>query len=291
VFVEVASIVSGYSLQTGVNVGGTVSSERAIQGDFFAAGAQAIYTDRPTVTYLPMTGERFLRGLVTPIDPKAIFSMLQSGYAADFILALTVESLNGVRNRSAIGTGVREADPAFFRAMQLLREVQMAGGVGLRVQEGAEKGTTGVFLLRSDDLPAEIQEKSTEIRQLLHLPAEGKEFTLVFSPIRGREGELAVNSRSMLQIMGAFASYIDVPEEHVREQRALPEPDEVSDRDLRRVVSIRSSKEKPTDAYAAILYRDYWFWIDDRDVQTKRALTASCSSSPWPIRAAANARR
>ena len=37
VFVDVASIVSGYSLQTGVNVGGTASSKSAVQGDFFAA--------------------------------------------------------------------------------------------------------------------------------------------------------------------------------------------------------------------------------------------------------------
>ena len=72
-----------------------------MQGNFAAVGGQAIYTDRPTITYVPMTGEKFLRGLITPIDPKHIFSMLQSGYAADFILGLTVESLNGVRNRSA----------------------------------------------------------------------------------------------------------------------------------------------------------------------------------------------
>ncbi|HOC01144.1 MAG TPA: hypothetical protein PKM43_20640, partial [Verrucomicrobiota bacterium] len=32
VFVDVASIVSGYSVQTGVSINGTVSSEKAIQG-------------------------------------------------------------------------------------------------------------------------------------------------------------------------------------------------------------------------------------------------------------------
>src|SRR3954470_5865704 len=58
VFVDVASVVSGYSMQTGVNVSGTSSSDRAIQGDFFNAGAQAIYTDRPTITYVPTTGEK-----------------------------------------------------------------------------------------------------------------------------------------------------------------------------------------------------------------------------------------
>src|SRR5436190_2121233 len=133
VFVDVASIVSGYSLQTGVNVGGTTSSKNAIQGNYVTAGAQAVYMDRPTITYVPLTGEKFLRGLITPIDPKNIFFMLQSGYAADFILGMAVESLNGVRNRSTAGGAVREADPEFVRGLDLLREVQAAGAFGMRV--------------------------------------------------------------------------------------------------------------------------------------------------------------
>src|SRR5678815_3965832 len=114
VFVDVASIVSGYSMQTGVSVNGTLSAERAIQGNYASIGGQAIYTDRPTITYVPMTGEKFLRGLITPIDPKNIFFMLPSGYAADLLRGLGVESLNGVRNRSTAGGTVREADPEFI---------------------------------------------------------------------------------------------------------------------------------------------------------------------------------
>ena len=50
VFVDVSSIVAGYSLQTGVTVGGVVSSERAVQGNYGSISGQAIYTDRPTIT-------------------------------------------------------------------------------------------------------------------------------------------------------------------------------------------------------------------------------------------------
>ena len=118
VFLDVASVVAGYSLQTGVSVGGVFSSGGGARRRH-PLGGQAIYTDRPTITYVPLTGEAFLRGLITPIDPKNIFFMLQSGYAADFILGLTVESLNGVRNRSSAGGIVREADPEFVRALEL----------------------------------------------------------------------------------------------------------------------------------------------------------------------------
>ena len=274
VFMDVASVVSGYSMQTGVSVNGTLSSERAIQGDFASIGGQAIYTDRPTITYVPMTGEKFLRGLITPIDPKNIFFLLQSGYAADFILGMSVESLNGVRNRSTAGGTVREADPEFYRALELLREVQTAGAFGMRVEEDKVKGSTGVVFFRRDDVPSDIVEKGAEIRRLLKLPAEPQKFVLTYSPVRGAESELAVNSRSMLQIMQAFASRMDVPEAHLKDQSAWPSVENAAAaQSPQNNMRIHSGNEKPANAFAAVRYRDYWFWVDHGDLRTKRALT------------------
>ncbi len=274
VFVDVASIVSGYSMQTGVSINGTVSSKDAIQGNFLSAGGQAIYTDRPTVTYVPMTGEKFLRGLITPIDPKNVFFMLQAGYAADFILGLTVESLNGVRNHSATAGAVREADPEFVRALELIRDVQAAGGVGMRVEEDKARGSTGVLFFRRDDMPSDIVEKAAEVRRLLKLPAEGQKYVLTYSPVRGAENELAVNSRSMLQIMSAFASHLDVPEAHLKDHSAVPSFENTAPEKRQNRPRIQSGKEKPANAFTAVRYRDHWYWIEDSDWQTKRGMTA-----------------
>ncbi len=274
VFVDVASIVSGYSMETSVNAGGQLSSSGAIQGNSMTLGGAGRFTDRPTITYVPMTGEKFLRGLITPIEPKHIFFMLQAGYAADFILGLTVESLNGVRNRSAAGGSVRDADPAFLRVLELLREVQAAGAVGMRVEEDKAKGQTAVLFFRRDDVPAEIAAKTAEIRRLLMLPAEGQNFVLTYSPARGAGHELAVNSRSMLQVMGAFASYLDVPEVHLEQHRTLPSMEGAVQAGRQDGVRIHSGKQKPADCFTAVPYRGYWFWIDDTDWRSKRALTA-----------------
>jgi hypothetical protein len=274
VFMDVPSIVSGYSVQTGINVNGTVSSDRAVQGNFAALGGQVIYTDRPTITYVPLTGEKFLRSLITPIDPKNIFFLLQSGYAADFILGMAVESLNGVRNRSAAGGMLRQADPEFTRALELLRDVHTAGAFGMRVEEDKAKGSTGVVFFRRDDVPADIAEKQLEIRRLLKLPPNQQRFVLAYSPTRGAENELAVNSRSMLQIMQAFASYVEVPDTHLQEGSVWPSGETAPAAKRRTAgVWIYSGKEKPAEAFVAVRYRDYWFWVDHGDLQTKRALT------------------
>jgi hypothetical protein len=274
VFVDVASIVAGYSLQTGVTVGGVASGQGAVQGDYGSLGGQAIYTDRPTITYVPLTGEKFLRGMITPIEPKNIFFMLQSGFAADFVLGLTVESLNGLRNRSATGAGIREADPEFMRVLELLRDVQAAGAVGMRVEEDKTKGSTAVLFFRRDDVSADVLEKAAEARRLLKLPAEGQKFALMYSPGRGANDELAVNSRSMMQILGAFASYIDVPEAHVQDHSAVPSLESAGAETRRGAVRIYSGEDRPANAFASVQYRDHWFWIDNGDLHTKRAMTA-----------------
>lgn len=271
VFVDVASVVAGYSLQTGVSVGGVVSSEHAVQGNYGSATAQGIYTDRPTITYTPLTGEKFMHGLITPIDPRKIFFMLQTGYPADFLLGLTVESLNGVRNRSTMGGLVRAADPEFVRALQLLREVQTAGGVGMRVEESKDKSSTAVLFFRAVDLPQETLQKVDEIRRLLRLAPGEQKFALEYSPVQGAPNVLTVNSRSMLQILQAFASYVEVPEEHLAARLTIPAFERSADGENAR---IHSGKSRPENAYAAVRYKGYWFWVDDGDFATKRALTA-----------------
>ena len=84
-FMEVASVVSGYTVESSVNLGGTVSSQDAVQGDFFSLGTAGKYTDRPTITYAPITGQQFNKSFMTPIPPGAIlflmilFSLTETG--------------------------------------------------------------------------------------------------------------------------------------------------------------------------------------------------------------------
>jgi len=269
VFMDVAQIVSGYSMETGVNVGSDFSdvSGGSASGSLNLGGSGR-FTDRPTITYMPLTGDKFLRGLLTPIQPRSIFFLLQSGYAADFILGLTLESFNGLSNRSTAAGYLRKADPEFFRVIKLIRDIQASGAIGVRVE--VEKGNeeTTVLFFRRENIPDDIQMKIDETERLLGLASGEKRYKLISSPMRGREGEISVNPRSMIQILLAFALYVDVPKEHVAEGRAIPSI-ETGDNP----VMIHSGEDKPADAFGAVRYRDHWFWIDDCDWRSKRAIS------------------
>ena len=268
IFLDVASIVSGYSMETSANIGGTVSSSKAMQGDYFALGAQGRYTDRPTITYMPRTGDKFLEGMIKPIPPVSVIYMLQTGYAADFILELTVDSFNGLRNRSVTAASKRQADPEFFKALALIREIQDEAGLGFRLETGKEGKASAVIFFRNDNRNAETQAKIQEVQKLLKLSPDQSRYPLIYSPVREDETTLSMATRSIIQILTALARGVDVPAEHT--VRKLPVPLPADQSGVEPLIRIHSGHDKPADSFIAIRYEDAWFWIANEDWRSKR---------------------
>ena len=110
-----------------------------------------------------------------------------------------------------------------------------------------------------------------EIGSLLGLKPGLQEAKVGYGLIQKDDTEIAMLTRSMLQIMVQLATQVNVPQEHVAEGRTIPSlawDDENAD-----VISINNSKEKPEDAFVAVHYRNHWFYIDDRDLKSKTTFT------------------
>jgi hypothetical protein len=91
--------------------------------------------------------------------------------------------------------------------------------------------------------------------------------------IPGSDQEIAMLTRSMLNVMVELATQIDVPARHVAEGRTVPsllKPDN-TDNNSGKLIDIKSSSDRPENAYAAVRYKDLWLWIGDRYFKSKRA--------------------
>ena len=271
IYLEVGQIVSGYSLETSLSVNGQVAKTGA--GDTFVGlGGSGTFTDRPTITYSPLTGEKFLLSFLTPIQPAKIFSLVQSGYAADFILELGVESLNGLRNRPVSIGSRQKADPEFFRVLALMREIQDAGAVGLRIDQPTNGQPATLLFFRSDKIEPEMQAKIAEMRELLGLAPGQSAFRLVQSPLRGGSGELGVASRSLSQIMAALALCVEVPPSH--QQRKLTPPITGIPVGEESLLRVHSGPKEPAGTFVAVPYEGEWFWIANDDWKSKRTFSS-----------------
>jgi hypothetical protein len=272
IFVDVGQIVAGYSLESTLTAGARLPETTGFGGDTGTVGGSMRFTDRPTITYTPLTGNKFVKALMTPLPPESVFFTIQSGWPADGVLLATASSLNGLKNQETTISGVTPPDADFLRVLELLRNVQRSGGVSMRVQQDEQKRHTSLLTFRSKDLNETTLAEVTELRQLLGLNPDAMEFKLVFGGTPAHDKELAVITRSYFHIMAAMAAQVDVPAADLTEGRATPgfEAAEAGAQ-APRLVRIHSSPGKPTDAFVAVSYRDVWFWVDDRDIKSKRA--------------------
>lgn len=272
IFVDVGQIVAGYSMETGISAGGSFPETVNFGGSTATVGGSARYTDRPTITYTPLTGNKFVKALMTPLPPDAVFFMVQSGYAADAVFAAAVGAMNGLKNQESHLGGVAQPDTDFVRALELFRKLQLSGAVGMRIQPDAQKRQTTLVTFRSERISAETLADLRALRGLLRLDPDATEMKLVFGATASNDREIAILTRSLLNIMNNLAAHVEVPPVHLDDGRATPGPAPTGTAsEFQAPLRIRSSREKPADAYVAVRYRDHWFWIEDREVKSKRA--------------------
>ena len=208
VFLEVAQVIAGYQLQS--TIGGTFTTgnfNAALIGPLTASGtatASGTYTDRPTVVYSPLTGVDFLKRLMTPIPPSSVMFMLQAGYAAQRVMPIMLDLINGIANGS--NRLQRPPDPRFIQLVKLVGEAQQAGTIEIRIErtkQGSE--LTGRLCSRRTRTPPAIARRG-EITRLLGLRPDLRELKIEYGAYSGRNDEIDMKTRSMLEIMLEFAA-------------------------------------------------------------------------------------
>ena len=263
IFLEVASIVNSYSWEAGVSAGANLGSG----AETYGVDANGSYGDHPTISYSPLSGEKFSRSMMTPLTPQAVLSLVQVGYPVDAIFRLCVKSVNGVFNQSGASSLKRPADPSFVPLLEALRRIQLSGAVALRVEKHGDEETALVVMRAGHS--AELEADRDTVARILGLE-KADEYKVVFGMLSSHGGEIALLTRSMLEIMGELAAGIDVPEDEIAELRVTPPPSFDGAAALPPMLRVRCADKAPADAFAAASYRGRRFWIDDRDIPSKR---------------------
>jgi hypothetical protein len=234
----------------------------------FNLGAEGTWSNTPTVTYQPLLGDRFTRSMLQPIPPSAVFQLIQGGWPTDLVFRTVVRTINGLRNDS-FGIG---ADPGFRQLNEALSRIQRAGGLGIRV-EPRKDGSAVVVVLRRRDTDTGLREDSRRVRELLGLEENISEFEITYGLLPRSGREVAMLTRSMLELLLELGFGIELPATHATDGRATPGPRRAGDAPATALVRIRSGTEAPADTYVAVPYKGYWYWIDETDIASKRIFT------------------
>lgn len=267
VYLEVASVISSRSLEGSVDMSAPAVIGAGSAAETLNLGGRTTLANRPTVTYSPLTGERFTRSMMTPVQPAALFTLIQSGWPADLLLRMAVHSINDIGQSTAAAVSTRGDDPEFAKVLETLTRAQRSGVFGLQVNRGADGGGVLLVFRRRAFTPEELAE-AAEVRRLLGLDPEASQFTLVYGVQPRSRTELAILTRSMTEIMIDLAAGVEAPAADLEAGRVRAIPSA-----RQHMMTVRSGPEAPEDAYLAVRYGRHWFWIAGDDLNSRRIFT------------------
>jgi len=252
-FLSVASVISQYTRETS----GRMNLDFSPPGDDSPGGADGgvLFRETPTVTYTPMSGERFARSLLSPIPPASLLGMIEAGWAADDLFHIAVRSINGVRAGARAPLFATPGDPEFATVVGAIRRLQASGALSIRLKQ--ENGVWASVARLSATLTDQDRADLETLSRILNLRPAGRDMPVVFAVEPVAREELALTTRSMLEVLQEMGQGVDLTGE-----------DRFDPNDL---IRVHSGPKAPAYAHVAVQQRGRWFWIAQDDAASIRA--------------------
>jgi hypothetical protein len=284
-FLEISSVSTQYVL----GAGGSADIGSIGESEIGGIGGTVAYEERPTVMYLPLQGDEFVKRLLSPVPMESIVLLTQTGWRIDRILRCCVVQVNDLKNAPTASGPTPDRPPTFDRYLEMaqtleaLRQAEVLEVRFRRVEPGEEPPVVPLEVGDDEYLLSVIfrtepgtteHEQVARLRELLDLDPNFNEFYLTKNPtFRGRQ-EIGILPRSLLGAMSYLSQAVEPPQRDVDAGRVTvtrnPDGSEFNWETLTGgLLQIRSSATRPEGAFIRVQYRGTWFYIDDADLTSK----------------------
>jgi hypothetical protein len=163
----------------------------------------------------------------------------------------------------------------------------------MRVDRIDNRRVNDEVILELENIPDELRDDARRAAVILGIDSADLKYKVIYGAMGASPNEIAVLSRSVMEMMAEFSEGIDVPAEHIESGVAYPSfYDSARGQGLKPPLRIYSSPDRPGNAYVSIQHRDHWYWIADADIDSKESfsflntmmqLTADAVTSQSPV--------
>ena len=265
--VSVASVTANLRFSTAAAVEVGVGDTTSYAGNLIPFSAGVAYEENPTISYVPLDGEDFMRQMLSPISVSEWLLMSGPVKRKGALLALAVRRMNGLRNPLP---GDELPSPEFARVVELYGRLRHAAV--LDIVQAPETGEIPNYFWEIHDYENTHSDSVRELLDLLGIDAK-LDGSVIVLPIRETVGRstsaIHVQTRSLYDVLRIFGADIEIPSAHL--EAGIVEPSRLGESEGGYILRIRSSEDLPATATVQIRFRDRWFYIDATDTQSKRA--------------------
>ena len=213
--------------------------------------------ENPTIAYVPLDGEQFIRELLFPIPLGLAMLLVADDYEPQSIFAILIEKMSVKQE----GAAPRTVDAAEFA--RLLGELDLHGST----QWVSDPNQENAVVIRWSDADEPVARKLAGLLGLRYPSDRVLRLRVTDSAVEAVPGELVLSTRSIGDLLRVGGAAMDVPSEHIDTglARALPAASKAG-----RHIAIQGSRSRPDDPYVAVKLHGRWYWIASTDIRTKR---------------------
>ncbi len=268
-FLEISSVSSSYNFGASLGANGDTGTN-----PYFARVNPSLsYSERPSISYAPLQGEKFVKQLLSPLSLETLVLMYHSGWSVERVFNCCVQRLNGIRNAFSASGPTPDYAPKyeeFRRVVKTMRSLQKIDGMSLGAETGDGGPALAMRIAEGVSDSADVQ----ELRKILRLAEDRNVYYLTADVVGARADTLGVSTRSLLGVLFYLSQSVEVPEEHeilglvtvTEDASGVPFDWSKVTGDVMR---ISWSRFHPRGAAVAVRYRGGWFYIDDSDLNSK----------------------
>jgi hypothetical protein len=281
-FLELGSVVTSYDYSAAFTASGQINANNAPATGQANLGTGFSYSEHPTVTYSPLTGDQFAERMLSPIPLDSMMLFSQSGWSVERLFLIAVLRVNDLFNAISVTGPTPRHKPAyepFLEFTEHFRALQKAGLIGLDWErKGHETNAPGrdprFWIRMPADTNSALAAEVLAVRRALDLPPGASEFTLSAFPYRRQPTEVGIRCRSLMGILYFLSTAVEPPAPHLQAGLVTLTSDEHGQpfdwsKFTGTVLAIHSQKDHPANAAVAVKHRGWWFYIADNDANSK----------------------
>jgi hypothetical protein len=261
----------GGSKISATNLGAARNTTSSISTTSGTPSASLALNEKPTVFYAPVEGEKFVRQMMTPMNPDSLLLFIKSGWSFDRVFAVAVQDISGIPNAPTASGPQPSFEPEFrqfHKVVRLLRSLQREGAIDF------DKSATGngIDLVFLDHQGREDEIK--EFKELLKLDPKLNRYKIVIGAHHRDRSTISIITRPLLAAMNLLSTGIEIPEADTRSgkvrvtKRHNGEAFDWKEM-MDNIFTVKSSPTAPGEASVSIYYRGSYFYIADDDLDSK----------------------
>lgn len=264
---NVASVTANVSIQASAGLQAGFGQDSDYEGNLVPFSGGFIYEENPTISYVPVAGERYLSQLTTPLPITMLAQITRTITNPAPVFDALVTAVNGIYNPDFMFTS-EDNDPRFDQFTGIMTELTRAHRLNW-VESPEQKGQFSLVIDQSVPLHAASVK---ELLRLLSLPPGDYQTPMVVIPVAlavdgASSGIMGITTRSVWDMVEILTAAIEVPSADEQNGVVMPPPPPGRvGKDLR----INYSADQPEHAYVKVQHRNGWFSIDERDLDTKQ---------------------